>query len=118
VTLSGPGVRAGSAQIKPQPGALVARVHLKAESTIGALTVESMPPGADVVLDDRPAGRTPITLAGVRLDQRHRIDLVLPGHEIDQFVVLPEKDGVRFTRRLSRLDSKGKPPPGAAAPSP
>ena len=34
------------------------------------------------------------------MDQRHRIDLTLPGHEIDQFVVLPEKDGARFSRKL------------------
>ena len=73
------------------------------------------PPGAEIVLDDRPTGRTPVTLGDVRLDQRHRIDLVLTGHEIDQFVVLPEKDGVRFTRRLARLEPKAKAP---QAPSP
>jgi hypothetical protein len=103
------------AQLAPRPGELVARVHLKVESTLGTLTVESVPPGAEVALDDKPAGRTPAVIPGIRLDQRHRVDLTLPGHEIDQFVVLPEKDGVRFTRRLSKLDPKGKAP---AAPSP
>jgi hypothetical protein len=37
------------------------------------------------------------------MDQRHRIDLSLPGYDVDQFVVLPEKDGNRFVRRLSPL---------------
>jgi hypothetical protein len=34
------------------------------------------------------------------VDERHRIDLSLPGHDVDQFVVLPEKDGDRFVRKL------------------
>jgi hypothetical protein len=34
------------------------------------------------------------------VDERHRIDLTLPGHDVDQFVVLPEKDGNRFVRKL------------------
>jgi hypothetical protein len=118
VAVSGTGVRAASAQTAPRAGELVARVHLRVESTLGALTVESIPPGADVTLDDKPAGRTPAVLAGVRLDQRHRIDLALPGFDIDQFIVLPEKDGVRFTRRLTRLDPKAKPPTTATPPPP
>jgi hypothetical protein len=115
VSVSGQAVREVGAQLAPRPGELVARVHLRVESTIGTLTVESVPPGAEIALDDKPAGRTPVVIPGIRLDQRHRVDLTLPGHEIDQFVVLPEKDGVRFTRRLSKLDPKGKAP---AAPSP
>jgi serine/threonine protein kinase len=118
VALSGTGFRPASAPTASRPGELVARVHLKAESTVGAITVESIPPGAELIVDDQPAGRTPATLHGIRLDQRHRIDLALPGYDIDQFVVLPEKDGVRFTRRLGKLDPKGKPPPAAATPSP
>ena len=92
------------------PGKLVSRVHVTLPSSLGSITVESVPTGAEVVLDDKPAGHTPVTLGDVRLDKRHRIDLVLAGHEIDQFVVLPEKDGVRFLRRLSRGDGKGKRP--------
>ncbi len=106
VTLGGPQVKEITVSVPSQPGKLVARVHARLESSVGSITVESVPSGAEVLFDDRPAGRTPITLGDVRLDQRHRIDLVLVGHEIDQFVVLPEKDGVRFTRKLSRLDAK------------
>jgi hypothetical protein len=110
VTLSGPGVREVTVPVPVSPGTLVSRVHARLESTLGAITVESEPPGATVVVDDRPAGTTPATIGDVRLDRRHRIDLVLAGYEIDQFVVLPEKDGVRFLRRLSRGDGKGKRP--------
>jgi serine/threonine protein kinase len=108
VTVGGPKVKELTVTIPRQPGTLVARVHARVESAIGAITVESVPTGAELLFDDRPAGRTPITLPEVKLNQRHRIDLVLAGHEIDQFVVLPEKDGVRYTRRLSKLEPKAK----------
>jgi serine/threonine protein kinase len=108
VTLAGPRVKEVSLAVEPERGKLVARVHARLTSVIGSIVIESVPAGAEIVIDDRPAGRTPATLAGVKLDARHRVDLVLAGYEIDQFVVLPEKDGVRFTRRLSRLDAKEK----------
>jgi hypothetical protein len=115
VTLAGPHVKEVSAPVAERPGELVARVHVKVESSLGALVIDSVPQGAEVTVDDRPAGKTPATVPDLRLDQRHRIDLVLAGHEIDQFVVLPEKDGVRFTRRLiTKAEPKGKAP--AAAP--
>jgi len=107
VTVGGARVREATAAVSQQPGKLVARVHLRLESRLGVITVESVPPGAAVVLDGKPAGQTPATLEEVRFDERHRIDLVLAGHEMDQFVVLPEKDGRRFVRRLAKLEAKG-----------
>lgn len=107
VTVAGPEVKELTAPVPREPGKLVARVHLRLESAIGALTIESFPPGAEVLVDGAPAGRTPALVENVKLDQRHRIDLTLAGHEIDQFVVLPEKDGLRHVRRLSRLEPKG-----------
>ncbi|HEY6106281.1 MAG TPA: serine/threonine-protein kinase, partial [Anaeromyxobacteraceae bacterium] len=88
-------------ELEPKPGELVRRVHGDLPGLLSAITVESDPPGAEVRLDGRPVGSTPLTLPGIRVDERHRIDLVLPGHEIDQFVVLPEKDGLRFQRKLA-----------------
>ncbi|WP_242347085.1 serine/threonine protein kinase [Anaeromyxobacter terrae] len=110
IALGGEGLQGVTLATQPTPGRLVARVHSELASALGALRVESDPPGAEVRLDERPAGRTPITIPGVRLDARHRIDLTLTGHEIDQFVVLPAKDGVQFARKLARLDG-GKPRP-------
>jgi len=107
VPLGGARVREVTTPVVAQPGKLVARVHLRLESRVGSVTVESVPPGANVLLDGKPGGQTPVTLQEVRLDERHRIDLALAGHEIDQFVMLPEKDGRRFVRRLAKLDSKG-----------
>ncbi|MFY3746115.1 serine/threonine-protein kinase [Anaeromyxobacter sp. Red801] len=104
VALDGPGVRAVTMDLAPVPGTLVRRVHARLETALGAVTIESEPAGAEVRLDGRVVGRAPVTVLGVRLDERHRVDLTLPGHEIDQFVVLPEKDGTRFTRKLGRSD--------------
>jgi hypothetical protein len=101
VTLSGPGLKEQSLPVRPEPGKLVARVHAALASTVGALVVASDPAGAEVRIDDRRLGVTPLTIPQVRLDQRHRIDLVLAGFEIDQFVVLPEKDGLAYRRTLT-----------------
>ncbi len=105
VVIQAPGRRPVAVEVAPKIGQLVRRVHGDLASVVGSVTVESDPPGADVRLDGRPVGSTPMTLNGVRMDERHRIDLTLPGHEFDQFVVLPEKDGVRFVRKLAVLGS-------------
>jgi eukaryotic-like serine/threonine-protein kinase len=110
VTVGGPNVKAITLAVPLAPGKLVSRVHAKLESNRGTITIDSDPPGAEILFDERPAGRTPVTLSDVRLDQRYRIDLLLAGHEIDQFVVLPEKDGRQFRRRLSRLEARPKAP--------
>jgi acyl CoA:acetate/3-ketoacid CoA transferase beta subunit len=86
--------------VEPELGRLVRRVHVVLPSAVGVLTVESVPPGAEVRVDGNLAGKTPVTLSGVRVDEPHRVDLTLPGHEVDQFVVFPEKDGNRFVRQL------------------
>ena len=88
-------------ELEPRPGELVRRIHGDLPTLLSAITVESDPPGAEVRLDGRAVGSTPLTVPGVRIDERHRIDLALPGHEFDQFVVLPEKDGLRFQRKLA-----------------
>ena len=101
VVLSGPRLRATPVAVKPEPGRLSLRVHARLGTSFGAIVVTSDPPGAAVRIDDRPAGVTPITIGEVRLDQRHRIDLRLSGYEIDQVVILPEKDGTSVQRTLT-----------------
>jgi hypothetical protein len=100
VQASLPGHKGAAVEVRPAVGDKVRRVHLQLATALGPLRVESDPPGAEVRLDGAPAGTTPLTIPGVRLDERHRLDLSLPGHELDQFVVLPEKDGTRFARKL------------------
>ena len=95
-----PGHRAAGMEVGGEPGRLTRTVHLTLPSALGSFTVESDPPGAEVRVDGKVLGRTPFTIGDVRVDERHRIDLSLPGHEIDQFMVLPEKDGNRFVRKL------------------
>jgi eukaryotic-like serine/threonine-protein kinase len=97
--------------VEPEPGKMVRRLHAKLATALGPVTVDSVPPGADVRLDDRSIGKTPITIPAVRLDERHRIDLALAGYDIDQFVVLPEKDGRRFVRALARSEPAPRPKP-------
>jgi hypothetical protein len=106
VTVGGGPLKAVEIPLEPEPGRMVRRVHAKLASTLGPVTIDSEPPGAQVIFDERPAGRTPVTIPGVRLDDRHRIDLQLAGFEVDQFVVLPEEDGSRFRRRLKPLDRR------------
>jgi eukaryotic-like serine/threonine-protein kinase len=77
--------------------------------------VRSVPPGAEVRVDDRAVGTAPVTVSAVRMDERHRVDLTLPGYELDQFVVLPEQDGTAFSRTLARTAPPVVP---AAAPAP
>ena len=106
VTVGGGPLKTVEIPLEPEPGRMVRRVHAKLASTLGPVTIDSDPPGAQVTFDERPAGRTPVTIPGVRLDDRHRIDLQLAGFEVDQFVVLPEEDGSRFRRRLKPLDRR------------
>ena len=109
VQVAAAGRKAATVEVRPELGGLLRRVHVDLASALGALTVESDPPGAEVQLDGRTIGSTPLTVPGVRLDERHRFDLSLPGHEIDQFVVLPEKDGTRFHRRLAVRGERARP---------
>jgi hypothetical protein len=76
-------------------------VHLELSSALGSFTVESVPSGAEVRVNGKLVGRTPFRVTDVRVDERHRIDLTLPGHDKDEFMVLPEKDGNRFVRTLA-----------------
>jgi len=106
VVVTAPDRKVVTLSLEPDPGKLVRRVHAELPDALGAVTVESEPSGAHVLLDERPAGVTPLTVQNVRLDERHRFDLALPGHELDQFVVLPEKDGQRFHRKLVPADRR------------
>ena len=107
VLLSGPRFRPSALAVKPEPGRMTLRVHALLGLALGTLRVESDPPGAAVLLDGHPVGVTPASIEEVRLDQRHRVDLKLAGFEIDQVVVLPEKDGTHLSRKLTPVARGG-----------
>jgi hypothetical protein len=86
--------------VEPELGKTVRRVHATLPPALGSILVDSEPSGAEVRIDERLVGVTPLRIDDVRLDERHRVDLALPGHELDQFVVAPEKDGQRYFRTL------------------
>ncbi len=92
--------------LEPEPGKIVRRVHATLQSSMGWLTIESVPPGAEVRLDGRVVGTTPVTVSKVKVDAPHRLDLTLPGYEVDQLVVLPERDGSKVVRRLARASQR------------
>jgi len=103
LTFSGTALRSATLPVQAPPGGLVARVHATLHTTLGTLTVESDPPGAEVLLDEKLVGATPVSVPRVRLDERHRIDLRLPGYEMDQVMILPEKDGAKVHRTLTAI---------------
>jgi serine/threonine protein kinase len=97
-----PGSKRFSMPLEPVTGRIVRRVNATLQSAIGSLHVESVPTGAEVRLDGRVRGNTPLTVPGVKVDAPHRLDLTLAGYEVDQLVVVPERDGDRVVRRLAR----------------
>jgi len=101
LTVEAPRTRPFTITVEPQLGSAIRHIHAPLENAMGALRVDSEPTGAEVRLDDRLVGVTPIILQGVKMNERHRIDLTLAGYEVDQYVVLPEKES-RVFRRLVR----------------
>lgn len=113
LTLAAPRVKPATISLEPLTGKAYRRVHARLADAMGALRVESEPAGAEVRLDERSVGTTPVTLQGVKMDERHRIDLSLSGYEVDQFVILPEKDGAHVVRRLARAAPRAGAAPAA-----
>ena len=111
VVLSAPDHKNSVHTLAGDPWRAALRVHGVLRPARGDLTLESEPSGAEARVDGRPVGRTPVTVRGVLLGERHRVDLSLPGREIDQFMVLPDKDGLLFRRELapSRPASPARP---------
>ncbi len=112
VVLQAPDRRSVTRTMTPDLWRPAMRLDAVLPPALGVLVIESEPAGADVRVDGRLVGRTPISLAGVALGERHRVDLSLPGREIDQFVVLPDKDGLKFRRTLQpvRPAAPARPP--------
>jgi serine/threonine protein kinase len=100
VVLSAPDRQSSIHGVAPDPWRQSMRVHGVLRPSRGDVTLESEPPGAEARIDGRAVGKTPVTVHGILLGERHRVDLALPGMEIDQFVVLPDREGLHFRREL------------------
>ncbi len=77
-------------------------VNADLESQEGDLEVESVPPGAEVFLDDAPRGRTPTVLRGVDLRVPHKLELRRRGFEPDAAVLQHLHGGDTVKRVLHR----------------
>lgn len=79
--------RAEPAALQPEspPAAVVSTpVEVFPETVVSSLTIRSEPPGALVLLDREPAGKTPLQLNELAEDQTVEISLVLNGYQTVQ----------------------------------
>jgi hypothetical protein len=86
--------------------AAVVRLEATLPTALGAVRIESEPPGAEVRVDGKEVGVTPLEVPGLRLDQPHRFDLLRHGFEPDSFIVRPDDAGRSFRRMLIEEPSR------------
>ena len=108
ITLAAPDRRTTTVELAPERRAY-RKVHAQLELALVSVRLESVPAGAEVRLDGKTIGTTPLTIPALRADERRRVDLALAGHELDQFVLMPERDGTHVSRTLAKI----APPPPA-----
>jgi hypothetical protein len=82
-----------------QMGARVASASGVLSSSLGILRVESVPPGAKILVDGKEAGVTPAEVRGLTMDSLHRFDLEKQGYELDSFILKPEDVAGGVVRR-------------------
>ncbi len=72
-------------------------------SSLGTLRIESRPAGASVKVDGEEVGRTPVDVKDVPMNEAHRIELELRGHQPDTFVKWPHDPERSIVRTLQPL---------------
>lgn len=83
------------------------------------LTLRSTPPGARVLVDGEPVGRTPAYWEGKAKGRAREIAFVLPGYEMARYRFVPTQSGIVHAT-LDRLPGPLPPdagPAGGTAPS-
>lgn len=83
-------------------GAPTTVVQAELEPAVGALRVESVPAGAQVLLDDEVRGYTPATLDAIDLTVPHKLGLRRRGYELDEVVLQDLAPGQTVRRTLQR----------------
>lgn len=105
-----PGYRPWRQRIEIAPGASLDLGKVELAPAAATLTVTSIPSGAELTLDGRHQGRTPLTLA-VEPDQSHQLALFLPGHA-DATRSVRLRSGAREQLEV-RLEPRAEPAPAA-----
>jgi len=78
----------------------------KDSKQLGALNITSEPPGADVYVDDRPVGKTPVTVA--REAGACRVRLVLSGYsDVSQEVTVRAGESMTLVISMARKGNAG-----------
>jgi hypothetical protein len=77
--VTAPGYAETTFTIRLAPGTREARA-LRLRPFLGGVRVETVPPGALVTIDGRPAGRSPLTVDGLPVATAHQVEAVLAGH--------------------------------------
>lgn len=105
-----PGYRPWRKRIEIAPGAALDLGQIPLALPAATLTVTSVPAGAELTLDGRHQGRTPLTLA-VEPDQSHQVVLFLRGHA-DASRSVRLRSGARDQLEV-RLEARAAPAPAA-----
>ncbi|MCC7384115.1 MAG: serine/threonine protein kinase [Deltaproteobacteria bacterium] len=112
VELALDGYRPRLEKITLEPGEGAREISVSLERAIGSLSVESVPPGAEVSINGkRLKGTTPLTYDGVRAGQPLTIEVRKSGFLPRRWVVVP-RDG-ETTKEIAELEvDQGAIPPG------
>ena len=114
VEVSREGFRSEATQLALTPAATVASIQIELQQgadpppapVVGALRVESRPPGATVVIDGREAGTTPTVVSDVAAGARS-VRLELAGYQPWETTVdVPASDQVRVGASLDLLSRR------------
>jgi serine/threonine-protein kinase len=99
---------AGSQPVLAAPDVGRARPHDAGQPLAGQIRVVSVPAGAAVTLDDRPVGRTPLTV-DARLGSPHRVGLQLRGFRAWQDSVVLSSESPRSTLDVTLVPAGRSP---------
>jgi hypothetical protein len=92
--------------------AAVARAVEQLRTHVGHLSVTTVPPGADVVIDDETVGKTPLPEPLLVSVGRRKVVASMPGRAaVTEYVDMAAEDHVSISLQLSGAAAKGPPPP-------
>ena len=103
-----PGYRPWEGQVEVTPGGR-ASVGATLSLTHGRLQVGSTPPGAEVLLDGTPVGRTPLDLKDIDRATEHALRLSLPGHRPHEETLVFEGESLEVHASLPAARDRPAP---------